>query len=127
MQNESIEMWHQFVKTGNQALLETLLDGAVVFHSPVIHTPQVGKELTKMYLTTALKVFSDSQFTYVRQVSSDNNLVLEFKATIDTIVINGVDIITFNEKGKIIDFKVMIRPLKAINAIQQHMLNVLQN
>ena len=125
MMNESIKKWHEFIKNEDIEMLENLLDEHVVFHSPVVHTPQAGKQLTKMYLMAAQHVFSKSGFTYVREVASGNNLVLEFNATIDGITINGIDMIRFNDAGKIIDFKVMIRPLKAVNMMHQKMMEML--
>ncbi len=121
MQQELLQQWHDFV--GSQALegLDELLADDAVFHSPVVHTPQVGKELTKMYLTGAYHVLKDSGFRYVREVASDNNAILEFTAEIDGIHINGVDMIHWNDQGKIDDFKVMIRPLKAVNLLHSMM------
>ena len=98
----------------------------VVFHSPVVHTPQIGKAITTKYLTAALCVFFNDSFRYVREVIGERDGVLEFETEIDGILINGVDLIKWNDDGKIIEFKVMIRPLKAINLIHQKMGEILQ-
>lgn len=101
--------------------LDKILADDVVFHSPVVHTPQEGKDITKMYLTAALYVFANDTFRYVREVVSDTDAVLEFQTDIEGISVNGVDMISWNEKGEISSFKVMVRPLKAINKIHQMM------
>jgi hypothetical protein len=98
------------------ALDEVLADDAV-FHSPVVHTPQKGKQLTKLYLSAAIMVLGSSNFSYVREVIGESDAVLEFMAEINGIQINGVDMIHWNADGKIDDFKVMIRPLKAVNLL----------
>lgn len=98
------------------ALDEVLADDAV-FHSPVVHTPQEGKQLTKLYLTAAIMVLGSSNFSYIREVIGESDAVLEFIAEINGIQINGVDMIHWNADGKIDDFKVMIRPLKAVNLL----------
>jgi hypothetical protein len=87
----------------------------------VVHTPQVGKTVTTMYLTAALYVFGNETFRYVREVVGEGDAVLEFETEIDGIIVNGVDMIKWNDDGKIVEFKVMVRPLKAINLIHQKM------
>lgn len=123
---KTLQSWHQFIESGDMHLLENMLDDSVVFHSPVVHTPQQGKSITMMYLMAAHDVFRESKFTYVREVLTEKNWVLEFTATIDGVVINGVDIIQFNDSGKMVDFKVMLRPLKAVNMMHQKMMEMLQ-
>lgn len=118
--------WHELVKNRNPQGLDSLLSEGVVFHSPVVHTPQVGKAVTTQYLTAALRVFFNESFRYVREIASEREAVLEFQVEIDGISVNGVDMIRWDEQGKIIDFKVMIRPLKAINLIHQKMAAMLQ-
>jgi hypothetical protein len=112
-----IEQWHELLSTQDLSRLDPLLDEDAVFHSPIVHTPQRGKAVTIMYLTAAYNVLFESGFRYVREVVSDTDAVLEFTAEIDGIHINGVDMIHWNAAGKIDDFKVMIRPLKAINLL----------
>lgn len=113
--------WHELVKSRNPQGLDSLLADGVVFHSPVVHTPQVGKAVTKQYLTAALRVFFNDSFRYVREIASEREAVLEFQVEIDGVSVNGVDMIRWDELGRIMDFKVMIRPLKAINLIHQKM------
>ena len=123
-----IETWHKTVETLDPSLMDTLLDDEVVFHSPVVHTPQVGKRITKLYLTAAMQVLNaPGHFTYKREVIDGNVAVLEFKTLIGDVTVNGVDMIEWNDEGRIIDFKVMVRPLKAINAIHQAMGNMLES
>jgi hypothetical protein len=97
--------------------LDDLLADDAVFHSPVVHTPQRGKEITKLYLTAAYHVLFDAGFHYVREVVGPSDAVLEFNAEIDGIQIDGVDMIHWNADGRIDDFKVMVRPLKAVNLL----------
>jgi hypothetical protein len=123
---DTIENWHQLIKAGNPDLLNDLLADDVVFHSPVMYTPQEGKPLVKMYLTAAFHVLLPNDFKYLRQVIDKDHAMLEFQADIDGIVINGIDMITINEAGKIVDFKVMLRPLKALNVVQAKMFELLE-
>ncbi|GAB6272120.1 hypothetical protein KN63_09045 [Smithella sp. F21] len=126
MIENTIATWHKLVETRDAAGLDNILDENVVFHSPVVHTPQAGKPITTLYLTAALHVLNNETFQYLREVVSGNNAVLEFLTVIDGITINGVDMITWNEDGRIIDFKVMLRPLKAVNLVHKMMGEMLQ-
>jgi hypothetical protein len=116
-----IETWHRLVKMHDAGELDALLADDVVFHSPVVHTPQVGKAITKKYLGAAFQVFFNETFRYVRELESDRDAILEFEVTLEGITVNGVDMIKWNDAGKIIEFKVMLRPLKAVNLIHQKM------
>jgi hypothetical protein len=118
--------WHQIVRTRDASRLAALLADDVVFHSPVVHTPQVGKAITTKYLAAAIRVFGNESFRYVREVRGDRDAVLEFRVEIDGIVVNGVDILTWNEAGQVVEFKVMLRPLKAVQLIHQKMATLLQ-
>ncbi len=120
-QPKALQHWHKVMSTGDAQLLSKLLTDDVVFHSPVVHTPQKGKKITMAYLLAASKVLGGDGFTYVREIIGQENFVLEFKKEIDGILINGVDIVAFNENDQITDFKVMVRPLKAVNMIHQKM------
>ncbi|NKB16207.1 MAG: SnoaL-like domain-containing protein [Sphingomonadales bacterium] len=103
------------------ALLADLLADDAVFHSPVVHTPQVGKAVVMAYLVAAAHVLGGGNFHYVRELVDGDEMMLEFVTDIDGISINGVDIIRWNENGTISDFKVMVRPLKAINKVWEMM------
>ncbi len=135
-----LEAWHRVVQNMNDEALDELLAEDVVFHSPVVHTPQKGKTLTKLYLMAAFNVLpgpsgsdasakeagkKEGNFRYVREVVGENDVVLEFVTQLDEISVNGVDLIRFDEEGKIVDFKVMIRPLKAIQKIHAQMAQML--
>lgn len=114
--------WHAYMEGGSDpALLADLLADDAVFHSPVVHTPQVGKPVVMAYLVAASHVLGNEAFRYVRELVDGDEMMLEFVTELDGISINGVDIIRFNAEGKICDFKVMVRPLKAINAVWQMM------
>ena len=126
MTTSAIANWHHVVETGDVAGLNTLLAENIVFHSPVVHTPQVGKAITRLYLTAALGVMVNESFRYVREIVSDHDAALEFVVEIDGISANGVDLITWDDDGRIVDFKVMLRPLKAINLLHQKMAAMLQ-
>ena len=120
-----VDAWHEIVRTRNAAGLAALLADDVVFHSPVVHTPQRGKAVTSMYLGAALSVFGNDSFRYVREVIGPRDAVLEFELEIEGTLINGVDMLSWNEAGQITDFKVMLRPLKAVNLIHQKMMAML--
>ncbi len=122
----ALETWHQLVRTRDPSGLHALLAADAVFHSPVVHTPQKGRALTAMYLGAAFQVFCNPTFRYVREIVGPADAMLEFETEIDGILVNGVDIICWNDAGQIVDFKVMLRPLKAINLIHQKMAAMLQ-
>lgn len=119
--HHAVATWHQVMKARDPKGLSELLAADAVFHSPVVHTPQVGKPITFKYLYAAFQVFGNDSFRYVREVLAERDAVLEFTLEIDGVRINGVDIIHCNEAGLIDDFKVMLRPLKAVNLIHQKM------
>jgi hypothetical protein len=122
----ALASWHQLVDERNANGLDSLLADNVVFHSPVVHTPQVGKAITRQYLAAAFRVFSDPSFRYVREVIGSRDAVLEFQVEIEGISVNGVDMIKWDEGEQIVEFKVMLRPLKAVQLIHQKMAALLQ-
>lgn len=122
-----IETWHRLVRERDPAGLHDLLAEDAVFHSPVVHTPQRGRKLTAGYLGAAFQVFFNPSFRYVRQIVGASDAMLEFETEIDGIQVNGVDLIRWNDAGQITDFKVMIRPLKAIQVVHQRMAAMLQS
>jgi hypothetical protein len=121
MSSGPIAIWHRLVKARDVQGLDELLAADAVFYSPVVHTPQVGKAITMKYLTAAFHVFFNESFRYVRELGDKRDAVLEFELELDGISINGVDMIRWNDAGKITEFKVMLRPLKAVNLIHQKM------
>lgn len=126
MQSDPIETWHRIAEKRDVQGLDALLADDAVFHSPVVHTPQVGKPITKKYLAAAFHVFFNESFRYVRELQGDREAILEFEVLLDGITVNGVDMIKWNDAGKITEFKVMLRPLKAVNLIHQKMGEMLQ-
>jgi hypothetical protein len=126
MTEHPIEVWHRLVRERNPRGLDQLLDSEVVFLSPVVHTPQRGKQVTALYLGAAFQVFFNATFRYVREIVGNTDAMLEFEVEIDGVQVNGVDIIKWNDAGRIIEFKVMLRPLKAVNLIHQRMAAMLQ-
>ena len=119
--NNPIEVWHEVVKSGEIVKLDNILDEDCIFYSPVVFSPQKGKEATKKYLTAAAIVFADDSFKYTKELVSSHLACLEFELVLNEININGIDIISWNEEGKITEFKVMIRPLKAVEIIHKYM------
>jgi hypothetical protein len=122
----TLHVWHDVARNRNVAGLDALLADDAVFHSPVVHTPQVGKKLTRLYLGAAFQVFFNESFRYVREIVGPRDAALEFQVEFDGIAVNGIDLIKWNDAGQIVEFKVMIRPLKAINLIHQKMAAMLQ-
>jgi len=123
----ALETWHRLVRTQDPSGLNALLADDAVFYSPVVHTPQRGRKLASWYLTAAFHVFFNPTFRYVREIVGPSDAMLEFETKIDGILVNGVDLIKWNEVGQITEFKVMLRPLKAINLIHQRMAAMLQS
>lgn len=123
---DTLQSWHELVRTRDAAALDRILHDDVVFHSPVVHTPQRGKAITTLYLRGALQVLNTEHFHYVREVVGPRDAVLEFVTEVEGIQINGVDLIRWDDAGLIVDFKVMIRPLKAIDAVHRKMGELLQ-
>ena len=131
----AVEKWHDIMKNPGSNIsekLDELLDDDVVFCSPVVFTPQKGKDITKLYLAAAGGVFSsdkdkqetkpkESKFKYIKEIVQDNYACLEFETEINGIYVNGIDLITWNEENKITEFKVLVRPLQAVNTLHQMM------
>lgn len=114
--------WHDYMLGGaDPAVLSALIADEAVFHSPVVHTPQVGKPVVMAYLIAASHVLGNESFHYIRELQDGDQAMLEFVTELNGITVNGVDIIRFNHAGLICDFKVMVRPLKAINAVWETM------
>ena len=118
---DAIERWREAVRSRDPSRLDALLAEDVVFFSPVVHAPQRGKAITAKYLGAAIAVFGGSDFRYVEQWIGAASAVMEFVTTIDGVEVNGVDIIGWNAEGRIDRFKVMVRPLKAIDIVRQRM------
>ena len=133
-----IDKWHKLIKSNDPDKFDELLDENCTFFSPVVFTPIKGREMTKMYLMAAGGVFGESPtkakgeesiskpFKYIKEVIDKNSAVLEFESTIDGIYINGIDLVTWNDKGKITEFKVIVRPLQAVNKLHEQMQNMLE-
>lgn len=112
-----LERWYAYVASHDPAELSAMLADDCVFHSPVVHTPQAGKTLTYGYLSAAFQVLGGKGFRYTREFTSDRGAVLEFETELQGIRINGIDMIEWDDSGRINFFKVMVRPLKAINLL----------
>ncbi len=118
---DTLHNWHQLIKEKDTQNIGSILAEDVVMHSPVVHTPVRGKDIVTLYLMAAFHTIANEKFTYVRELSNDSTAILEFTTEIDGIFVNGVDMISWNSDGLITDFKVMVRPLKAVNLIHQKM------
>jgi hypothetical protein len=127
MTEHPLVTWHRLVRTQDPSGLDALLADDAVFHSPVVHTPQRGRKAASGYLSAAFRVFFNPTFRYVREIVGPSDAMLEFETEIDGIAVNGVDLIKWNAAGQIVEFKVMLRPLKAINLIHQRMAAMLQS
>ncbi|MDA9341209.1 nuclear transport factor 2 family protein [Gammaproteobacteria bacterium] len=122
-----LEQWYQGYRSDDPEFLDLILDESVVFTSPIVFNPIEGKAMTKMYLMGAGITFNMDKFSYVREVVDGLDVILEFETFIDNIAVNGVDMIRWNEEGRIIDFKVMVRPLQAIHKLQEKMTEALDS
>jgi len=126
MKEHPLATWHRLVLSHDASGLGALLADDAVFHSPVVQTPQHGKAIVARYLGAAFKVFFNPTFRYVREIVGPSDAMFEFETDIDGVHVNGVDLIKWNPAGLIVDFKVMVRPLKAIQLIHQRMAAMLQ-
>ncbi len=117
-----VAAWHDYMHGGSTPeKLNAMLADNAVFHSPVVHTPQEGKAKVFAYLHAAAHVLGNDSFHYVREIIDGDTAMLEFALVLDGIQVNGVDIIRWNEAGQIEDFKVMVRPMKAMNKVWEQM------
>lgn len=133
--HDTIDRWHAYLRGDEPNGLDDLLDDDVVFYSPIVYKPQAGKALTAMYLAAAKQTLPGSKppdgdtgstgggsaFRYTKQVLADDTAVLEFETSIEGTYVNGVDIIRIDDTGRIVEFRVMIRPLQAINLVHRQM------
>ncbi|AHC23115.1 MULTISPECIES: nuclear transport factor 2 family protein [Mycobacteriaceae] len=117
MSSPHLERWIEFMTDHDPAVLDEQLADDAVFYSPAVFTPQQGKALTAKYLNAAAELFGDADFRYVEQWESDRSAILAFQATVDGVTVDGIDMIHWNDEGKIASFKVMIRPLKGLQAV----------
>src|SRR5580700_6869141 len=135
-----VAQWHAYLSGELPGGLDELLDDNVVFYSPIVFTPQRGKQITSLYLQAAGQSFAGgdpvsgtqssdpgARFHYTKSVIGDDTAVLEFETTMAGKYVNGVDIIRCNDKGRIIEFRVMIRPLQAVTLVHQKMAAMLES
>jgi hypothetical protein len=134
-----VAQWHAYLNGDLAGGLDDLLDDDVAFYSPIVFTPQLGKKVTSLYLRAAGRTFAGSgssskrdpdsggRFHYTKSVIGGDTAVLEFETTMEGKYVNGVDIIRCNEEGRIIEFRVMIRPLQAVNLVHQQMAAMLSS
>ena len=122
-----IHKWHKVIESDDLKMLDEIIADNAVFSSPVVFKPMQGKEITMMYLHAAGQSFNMEKFKYTKEIHDDMNSVLEFETYIDDISVNGVDMIEWNEDGKISNFKVMIRPFKAVQKVQEKMIEALES
>lgn len=117
-----LKRWHEAIEGGSSPdALSKIIREDAVFHSPVVHTPQVGRPIVVAYLSAAGQTLGNDSFEYVRELVDGENAMIEFQTTMDGIHVNGIDLIRFDEDGNIADFKVMVRPLKAVNKVWEQM------
>ena len=124
---QGLKRWHEVIEGGSSTeALAAIIHKDAVFHSPVVHTPQVGRPIVVAYLSAAGKTLGNGSFEYVRELVDGDNAMLEFTTEMDGIHVNGIDLIRFDEDGMIVDFKVMVRPLKAVNKVWEQMAAMLE-
>lgn len=142
MIRQTVAKWHALLRGEVPGGLDELIADDCVFFSPIIFTPQRGKELTKLYLSAAASMFSggaakpvvsgteplgkSTGFRYVKETFADRHAILEFEAQVGGKLVNGVDIITCDDAGRIVEFKVMVRPLQAVNLLHERMAAMLE-
>ena len=121
MTKTPLQRWHDYIKNHDHAVLYDMLHPDAVFESPVVHTPQRGRDIVYKYLTSADRVLGGPGFKYIGEWTAPNSAILEFENVIEGIKVDGIDMITWNDEGQIVHFKVMVRPLKAVNMLHQLM------
>lgn len=121
MPHNPAAIWHKVAMSRDVEAISAILHEDCVFESPVVHTPQLGKAITAKYLAAAGFTLGNDSFRYVGEWNRENSSILEFTAEIDGIAINGIDMISCDDDGLITHFKVMVRPLKAVNMLHQKM------
>ncbi|WP_397593038.1 nuclear transport factor 2 family protein [Sphingorhabdus sp.] len=126
MPHNPAEIWHKVALSRDPNTISATLHDDCVFESPVVHTPQMGKAITSQYLAAAGFTLGNDSFRYVGEWHRENSAILEFTAEIDGIKINGIDMISCDDDGLITHFKVMVRPLKAVNMLHQKMGEMLE-
>ena len=139
MIDQVIKQWHAYLRGELPGGLDGLLDDDVVFYSPIVFTPQTGKAITTLYLLAAAQTLpgdkeasspaadrpAGGSFRYTKTVATGDTAVLEFETSIDGTYVNGVDIIRCNDEGRIVEFRVMVRPLQAVNLVHRQMASAL--
>ncbi|HLM63327.1 MAG TPA: nuclear transport factor 2 family protein [Acidimicrobiales bacterium] len=129
MIDEVVERWHRVVTGESWEELDRLLSDDVVFYSPIVYVPQRGRDITAMYIQAAAQTLlgegGEGAFRYTRQVLAGDVAVLEFETTVEGKYVNGVDIIRCDDTGRIVELRVMIRPLQAVNVIHEQMREML--
>jgi len=126
MTQDILARWHEAVATNDLTGFEAIVAEDAVFESPALHKPQVGKAMVSMYLRGALMVLNNGSFRYVEEWVSARSAVLEFTATIDGLAVNGVDILRWNDEGRVTGFKVMVRPYRGLTALMAAMKKLLE-
>ena len=116
----AVATWHEIVRTGDSELLQSLLTDDVVFRSPAVHTPQAGRALTTMYLEAALVVLGPN-LQYHREWFGTDSAVLEFTTVLDDVEVHGVDMMTWGDDDRLVDFAVMVRPQKGLAKVIERM------
>jgi hypothetical protein len=126
MIEKTVANWHRFLAGDLPGGLDELLSDDVVFLSPIVFTPQKGKDLTKLYLTAAGKTLGNASFRYTKEILGGEHAALEFEVDVEGKHVNGIDILTCDADGRISEFRVMLRPLQAVNLVHQQMMAMLE-
>lgn len=115
--SDTVARWHAYVEGRDPAALDALLADEVVFRSPAVHTPQVGRAITARYLTAAMQVLGNDAFRYAGEWRAERSAVLEFRTEVGGFEVHGIDMIGWDDDGRIAEFTVMVRPMKALHAV----------
>jgi len=123
----TLERWHQIVRSRDASALDDLLSDDVVLHSPIIQPVQRGRAAVRLFLGGAFKVFFNDSYRYIREITGPNDAVLEFETVVNGVLVNGVDLFRFDDAGRIVELKVMLRPLKSIDQVHEQMAELLNS
>jgi len=119
-QPHAVRAWHAVVESADPALLDDLLADDVVFRSPAVFAPQEGKDLTRLYLRSAMAVLGPS-LRYIGEWCGPSSAVLEFEAELDGMYVHGVDMLRWNDDGRLASFTVMVRPMRGLTKLVELM------
>jgi len=121
MKADTLDEWHRIIAEKDVAALSAIVHPDAVFRSPMVYKPYHGRDTLVFVLSQVIEIFED--FTYHREMMSEDgrSAFLEFTTNVGDKSLKGLDLITFDEDGKITEFEVLIRPMSGLMALAEQM------